>query len=230
MDYYRRAEERGAANHGWLKSHHTFSFAHYYDPAHMGFSELRVINDDWVAPGRGFDSHSHKNMEIITYVLEGTIEHRDSMGHVSLLKAGQIQRMSAGTGIVHSEYNASSDLPLRFLQMWIRPAQEGGEPGYETLTVGSSDGLNTLVTPNGADSTLSINQNVILYRLKLAPGQSQKLKRGAGTGYIHGVSGMAEVDGFSIADGDGAGFTESEQEVNVVAGATGFEALWFSLP
>jgi redox-sensitive bicupin YhaK (pirin superfamily) len=230
MLYYRPARERGEENHGWLHSQHTFSFANYYDPAHMGFSVLRVINDDRVAPDKGFDSHSHKDMEIISYMLEGSIEHRDSMGNVSILKAGEIQRMSAGTGITHSEYNPSADKPLRFLQIWIRPAQKGVSPGYETLTVTPSGSLTALITPTGRDNTLSINQDITLYNIKLAPGETLELEPDDRAGYLHGISGLARLDELSIGDGDGAGFTQLTSGIEVVAGDAGFEGLWFNLP
>jgi redox-sensitive bicupin YhaK (pirin superfamily) len=230
MIYSRPAQERGTANHGWLHSQHTFSFANYYDPAHMGFSVLRVINDDRVAPDQGFGSHSHKDMEIISYMLEGSIEHRDSMGNVSLLKSGEIQRMSAGTGIVHSEYNPSADRPLRFLQIWIQPALKGVAPGYETLAVAPSGSLTALVTPTGRDNTLSINQDITLSIIKLAPGKSLELEPEQRAGYLHGISGLARLDELSIGDGDGAGFTQLTSGIEVVAGDAGFEGLWFNLP
>jgi redox-sensitive bicupin YhaK (pirin superfamily) len=230
MIYFRPAQERGEANHGWLHSQHTFSFANYYDPAHMGFSVLRVINDDRVAPDQGFGSHSHKDMEIISYMLEGSIEHRDNMGNVSLLKAGEIQRMSAGTGIAHSEYNPSADTPLRFLQIWIQPALKGVAPGYETLTVAPSGNLTALVTPTGENNTLSINQDITLSIIKLAPGKTLELEPEQRAGYLHGISGLARLDDLSIGDGDGAGFTQLTSGIEVVAGDAGFEGLWFNLP
>jgi redox-sensitive bicupin YhaK (pirin superfamily) len=127
----RKADERGKAEFSWLKSRHSFSFGSYYDPAHMGFSELRVINDDWVAPGAGFDTHGHRDMEIITLVLQGAIVHKDSAGHEKVLPAGEFQLMSAGSGVYHSEFNASQSEELHFLQIWIKPNQQGGEPGYQ---------------------------------------------------------------------------------------------------
>jgi len=230
MIYHRPAQERGEANHGWLHSHHTFSFANYHDPAHMGFSVLRVINDDRIAPDRGFDSHGHRDMEVISYVLEGSIEHRDSMGNSSVLKAGEIQRMSAGTGIVHSEYNPSAEKPLRFLQIWITPALKGVSPGYETLTVDPSGSLTTLITPTGREDTLSINQNITLSLIKLAAGETLELAPDARSGYMHGISGLAQLGEVSVGAGDGAGFTQLTHGIEVVTGDAGFEGLWFILP
>lgn len=135
MDYYRSSQERGKGSQGWLRSRHSFSFDNYYDPAHMGFGVLRVINEDWVAPRKGFGAHPRRDMEIISYVLDGVIEHRDNIGHVSRLEAGQVQRMSAGTGVVHSECSASASDPLRFLQIWIEPAKCGIKHSYEDRQV-----------------------------------------------------------------------------------------------
>lgn len=147
----RHAEDRGRANFGWLDSKHTFSFGSYYDPKHMGFSELRVINDDLVQPNAGFDTHGHRDMEIISYVLEGVIAHKDSEGNVQTLPAGEFQLMSAGKGIYHSEYNASETDPLRFLQIWIQPNTFGNKPGYQQKDFGRNAGLTTIATPNGRE-------------------------------------------------------------------------------
>ena len=171
----RKANERGFADHGWLQSRHTFSFAGYYDPSHMGFRNLRVINEDRVAPGGGFGAHPHRDMEIISIVLDGGLEHRDSMGNGSVIKPGDVQRMSAGTGVVHSEYNASEDDPVHFLQIWIEPGQRGIEPGYEQKMFGPDEKkgkLRLLVSPEGTDGSLRINQNARLYGTILSPGET----------------------------------------------------------
>ena len=162
----RRARDRGHANHGWLDSHHTFSFANYYDPKHMGFRGLRVINEDRVAPARGFGTHPHRDMEIISYVLGGGLEHRDSMGTGSVIRPGEVQRMSAGTGVFHSEYNASKTEPVHFMQIWILPERGGIEPSYEQRAFSEAERRNTLrlvVDPEGRDQALKINADARLY-------------------------------------------------------------------
>lgn len=201
----RKAEERGGANFGWLDSKHTFSFGSYYDPAHMGFSALRVINDDTVQGGAGFGTHGHKDMEIISYVTHGVIEHKDSMGNVQSLPKGEFQLMSAGTGVQHSEYNgADSDL-LKFLQIWIVPNQTGGEPGYQQKNFGHEPGLTTIITPTGENGTLKIKQDARLSQLILAPGQSINidvdLRRKY---YIHQVAGKVSMREHVLHQGDGA--------------------------
>jgi len=228
MDYFRAAHERGHAHHGWLNSFHSFSFASYYDPKHMGLSALRVINDDTVAIGAGFGAHGHQDMEIVSYVLQGSIEHRDSMGHVSVLKAGEVQRMSAGTGVRHSEYNAS-DEELRFLQIWIMPKKKSVKPSYEQKKIEQTSILTPLVTPDGVNGSLSINQDAAIYRLKLEAGQEHAFKRGARSGYLHILTGSAQIGETRVAKGDGIGLT-SAPELSLLANANGLEALWFDLP
>ncbi|MBL1275409.1 MAG: pirin family protein [Ectothiorhodospiraceae bacterium] len=171
----RRSQDRGVGEHGgWLKSRHSFSFADYVDPDRMGFSVLRVINEDRVTPGEGFATHAHRDMEIISMVLNGRIAHKDSMGNVTELPAGEVQRMSAGTGVTHSEYNPSQDEPLHFLQIWIEPKQLGIEPGYEQKVIADvKDGpLSLLVSPDGREGSVSINQDVSLYLGRLGIGDS----------------------------------------------------------
>lgn len=167
----RKAHDRGRSHHGWLDSRHTFSFASYYDPAQIGFRSLRVINDDRVAPGAGFPPHPHRDMEILTYVLEGAIAHRDSTGAGSVIEPGDLQRMTAGRGIVHSEMNASKTDPLRFLQIWILPRERGLEPGYEQRRFDDRDGrLRLVASSDGRDGSVTVHQDVDLYAAVLAPG------------------------------------------------------------
>lgn len=225
----RKSQERGPADHGWLQSRHTFSFANYYDPKHMGVSALRVINDDKVAAGAGFATHSHRDMEIISFVKHGTIEHKDSMGNVETLPAGEFQLMSAGTGITHSEYNPSVTDPLEFLQIWIMPNEQGVKPGYQQKRFEDKDGLQLVVSPNGNNGSLRIHQDACLYHLRLQEGQSDQhalvVNR---TVYVHVISGAIEVDGVTLKDGDGATIREvSELEFNAMQQS---EALVFDLP
>jgi len=173
MRRIRKATRRGHANHGWLESFHTFSFAGYYDPDHMGFRALRVINEDRVQPARGFDAHSHRDMEIVTYVIEGALEHRDSLGNGSVIRPGDVQRMTAGTGITHSEYNASETDLLHFLQIWIVPEAENLAPSYEQKSIPADDRRDRLrlaASPDGRDGSLRIHQDVSLYVGLLGPG------------------------------------------------------------
>lgn len=201
----RDASDRGHANHGWLESRHTFSFANYYDAEQMGFSALRVINDDRVQPAAGFDPHSHRNMEIISYVLSGVIEHEDSEGNVQRLPAGEYQLMSAGSGITHSEYNASKTQELRFLQIWIEPNTSETAPGYQQKAFGKSVGLTPIATPTGESGTLKIKQDARLSQLILAPSSDMQLEIPPGRRlYIHLVSGQLQIDDTKLSPGDGA--------------------------
>ena len=173
MIIIRPAQERGQANFGWLDSKHTFSFGSYYDPHHMGFSNLRVINEDKVQPGQGFGTHSHKDMEIISYVLQGELEHKDSIGNGSVIRPGDVQRMSAGTGIAHSEFNASDTDPVHFLQIWIHPGQVGIQPSYEqkNFALEEKQGKFKLVaSPDGRDNSVTIHQDANLYVAALNKG------------------------------------------------------------
>lgn len=226
--YYRPSSERGKANFGWLDSHHSFSFGHYYDPEHMGFSVLRVINDDRVAAGAGFDTHGHRDMEIISYITQGSIEHEDSMGNRFVIPAGDIQRMSAGRGVTHSEYNHSKEGELTFLQIWIEPNVRGIEPGYEQKPVEQSGQLTELVTPDGRNGTLMMHQNASISRLVLSEGESIQLDNGKRSGYLHGLEGSADADGYSLANGDGLGVDQNS--LTIKAGPEGFCGLWFDLP
>lgn len=224
----RRAHERGHANHGWLDSHHTFSFADYYDPQHMGVSALRVINDDRVLPGSGFDTHPHRNMEIISYVLEGAIEHKDTMGFHTQLKAGEVQVMSAGTGIYHSEFNATRDEPLHFLQIWIKPATAGIAPSYDQKDFSAVDGIKLIVSPDGRDGSLKIHQDACLYKVLLKQETSRTPLAAGRTYYLHVACGGLEFNGQRLAAGDGAAITDEEFLDLVVQDHA--EALLFDLP
>jgi hypothetical protein len=214
-----RAADRGRSQWGWLDSRHSFSFGEYHDPARMGFRTLRVVNDDRVAPGEGFGTHGHRDMEILTFVVDGSIAHRDSEGHESVLHAGGVQRMSAGTGIMHSEYNASRTKPLRFLQVWILPERRGIDPGYEDLKHGSGEhavsgapgvdafreGLLLAASRDGRDGSLTIHQDADVYTGRLVPGASilHELRPGSGA-FLQVMTGALELNATPMSDGDHA--------------------------
>ncbi|MDH3390100.1 MAG: pirin family protein [Gammaproteobacteria bacterium] len=225
----RPSEERGPADHGWLKSRHSFSFASYYDPRHMGVSALRVINDDKVIPGAGFGAHSHRDMEIISYVKRGRIEHEDSMGNVEQLPAGEFQLMSAGTGVTHSEYNPSSTEALEFLQIWIQPNVIGIEPGYQQKRFEDRSGLQLIASADARDGSLLLHQDASLYQLRLNAGESASLELAAGrTVYVHVVAGSIRVNGARLGEGDGAKVAETDRVE--FEGVDESEALVFDLP
>ena len=231
MTTIRRAAERGHANHGWLDSHHTFSFADYHDPEHMGFRSLRVINDDRVAGGQGFGAHPHRNMEIISYVLEGALAHKDSMGTGAVIRPGDVQRMSAGTGVVHSEYNASREDEVHFLQIWLLPTSRGTTPGYAQKTFSDADkrGKLTLVaSPDGHDGSITINSDAQIYAGILGEGQTAELTLPEGHGaWVHVARGKVRVNGQDLAEGDGMAI---EREPNLrVEGIDEGEVLAFDL-
>ncbi len=229
MVYLRRSHEHGPSDLGWLQSRHTFSFGNYYDPDHMGVSVLRVINDDQVRPGAGFATHSHQDMEIISYVKQGAIEHKDSMGNVEVLPAGEFQLMSAGTGVTHSEYNPSDRQALSFLQIWIQPAVMGVTPGYQQKPFGVNKGLTPIVSPDGRDGTLRIHQDAYLYQLRLDPGQVDQYRLVAGlTSYVHVISGRLSVNEYSLEAGDGIGL--SDVAMIQFDAQDNTEALLFDLP
>jgi quercetin 2,3-dioxygenase len=208
----RPAEARGTANFGWLDSRHTFSFGEYYDPKHMGFADLRVINEDKVASGQGFATHGHRDMEIISYVLEGALEHRDSIGTGSVIRPGDVQRMSAGTGIMHSEYNASKVDPVHFLQIWILPEQKSIAPGYEQKNFSDAEKHNQLRlvgSRDGREGSITIHQNVDLYAAVLAAGESIHHTFAVGrVGWLQVARGAVHLNGQTLAAGDGASMTE----------------------
>lgn len=204
----RRASARGVANHGWLHSHHTFSFADYYDPAHMGFRSLRVINDDRVAPGQGFGTHPHREMEIFSYVLEGALQHQDSMGNGRVLRPGQIQLMSAGMGVTHSEYNPSSSEPTRFLQIWIQPSVRGLRPSYSEWHPQPEHAELAkvlVISGDGRDGSALIHQDADIFRVRLSPGQSitHQLEPGRGA-WLQLADGHCRFNGHDMHTGDGA--------------------------
>jgi redox-sensitive bicupin YhaK (pirin superfamily) len=225
----RRSEDRGQVDLGWLQSRHTFSFGSYHDPRHMGVSALRVINDDRVMPGAGFGTHSHRDMEIISYVKRGTIEHEDSMGNVERLPAGEFQLMSAGTGITHSEYNPSTDEMLEFLQIWVLPERRGITPGYQQKRFDTDKALTLVASPDARDGSLRINQDVCLYHGRLARGQGSTLDLAAGrTAYVHLVSGGLLVHDEALEAGDGV----SVRDITTLSlqAQSAAEALVFDLP
>jgi quercetin 2,3-dioxygenase len=228
----RRAKERGHANHGWLDTWHTFSFSGYYDEGFMGFRVLRVINEDTVAPGQGFPLHGHRDMEIISYVLEGGLAHKDSLGTGSVIRPGDVQRMSAGTGVRHSEFNASPSAPVHFLQIWIEPARRGIAPGYEQKAFADADKrgrLRLVASPDGAEDSLTIHQDARLYATVLAPGQAVEHRPARGRhAWVQVTRGTLMVNGEPLAHGDGAAISD-EATVSLV-GETDAEALLFDLP
>lgn len=208
----RRSEERGHANHGWLDSHHTFSFANYYDPDHMGFGSLRVINDDRIAAGRGFGTHGHRDMEIITYVLDGAIAHKDSMGSGSTIRPGDVQRMSAGRGVLHSEFNPLSDQGTHLLQIWIEPDVTGIEPEYEELPVPEAEKrgrLRQVVSPDGAEGSMRIHQDARLYVGLFDGAETAELPLAIGRkAWVHVARGQIQVNGQSLSAGDAVALTD----------------------
>jgi redox-sensitive bicupin YhaK (pirin superfamily) len=204
----RKSDDRGHAQFGWLDSRHTFSFGSYFDPHHMGFGALRVINQDWVAPGKGFGTHGHRDMEIISYVLEGQLAHRDSTGSAGVIEPGDVQVMSAGKGIRHSEMNGRDDAPVRFLQIWIEPAVGGTAPGYTQKHFEATDGLTLLVSPDGRDGSLPIKQDAALYRLRLAAHQGARLDIDREKAWIQVVDGRLRVGDAVVEAGDGLALTE----------------------
>jgi redox-sensitive bicupin YhaK (pirin superfamily) len=213
----RKSKERGHANHGWLDSHHTFSFASYQDPNHTGFRDLLVINEDRVVPGAGFGTHGHRDMEIVSYVLEGALEHKDSLGTGSVLKPGDVQRMSAGTGVRHSEFNSSKENSLHFLQIWITPKEQGIKPAYDEKRFSSEEKKNRLrliVSPDGKDESLRINQDVSIYASVLDEGKivDLELKKGRHA-WIQVASGAVEMNGIILEQGDGAAISEESKMV-----------------
>jgi redox-sensitive bicupin YhaK (pirin superfamily) len=227
----RKAAERGHFDHGWLDTYHTFSFGDYRDPAHMGFRTLRVINDDRVAPGQGFGMHGHRDMEIVTYVLDGALEHKDSMGNGSIIRAGQLQRMTAGTGVLHSEFNPSGKDWVHLYQIWLLPGRKGLTPSYEELVVHEQQKrgrFRLVASPDGADGSLTIHQDARLYLATLAPegGVAHEIARGRAA-WLQVLRGNVHVRGNDLSAGDGAAVTD-ESAVSVRASVDS-EVLLFDL-
>ena len=227
----RRSGDRGHADHGWLDSHHSFSFADYHDPDHMGFHALRVINQDRVAPGGGFGTHPHRDMEILSYVLEGALAHKDSMGTGSIIKPGDVQRMSAGTGVLHSEANPSKTEPVHFLQIWIVPERRGLAPGYEQKTFGDGERrgqLRLVASRDGRDGSITVHQDVSVYaglfdgderaELAIAPGRHA---------WVQVARGSIELGGQRLEPGDGAAL--SDERTVALSGGGGAEVIVFDL-
>ncbi|MCB1739342.1 MAG: pirin family protein [Gammaproteobacteria bacterium] len=224
----RKSEERGHVDLGWLHSRHTFSFGGYHDPRHMGVSALRVINEDRVQPGAGFDTHGHRDMEIISFVRRGSIEHRDSMGNVERLPAGEFQLMSAGTGITHSEYNPSSEETLEFLQVWVLPAQRGLTPGYQQKRFDTEQALTLIASPDAREQSLQIHQDACLYHVAAAAGRHVRMNLEPGrSAYVHVYDGEMTVNGQALLAGDG--LTVRDEPAIEAAGPDG-RALLFDLP
>ena len=232
MIYIRRAADRGSADHGWLDTRHTFSFADYYDPEFMGFGHLRVINEDRVSPGAGFGRHPHRDMEIITYVLEGGLAHKDSTGSGGVIRPGDVQVMSAGTGVTHSEMNASKDEPVHFMQIWIIPERPGAKPRYDQKSFeleGRRDRLQLLVSGDGADGSLGIGQDARLYAAELAEGKSVEHRLDGGRhAWLQVARGAVDLDEHHIEAGDGVAI--AEEDVVKVTASEPSEILLFDLP
>lgn len=227
----RKSTERGHANHGWLDSWHSFSFAEYYDPKYMGFGSLRVINDDRIAAGAGFPTHPHRDMEIVTYILEGALEHKDSMGTGSVIRPGDVQRMTAGTGITHSEFNASDTEPVHLLQIWIQPNQKGLTPGYEqrTFSIADKQGrLRLVASPDGREDSVTIHQDATMHAGLLGKGDQVRYTLPSGRrAYLHVARGEVVVNGTHLSGGDAAAITQ-ENEISLST-LTSAEILLFDL-
>jgi len=227
----RKSAERGVADHGWLKSRHSFSFADYYEPAHMGFGNLRVINEDRIAPGTGFGTHGHRDMEILSVVLEGALAHRDNIGNGATILPGEVQRMSAGRGVMHSEFNAARDATTHFLQIWILPSRQGIDPGYEQKAFAEGDKrgrLRVVASPDGRDGSLTVHADASLYAGLLDGDERTALVLAPGRlGYVHVARGEVRVNGQALSTGDAA-LLRNESNVELSEGRAA-EVLVFDL-
>jgi len=232
MFVVRRSSERGHADHGWLQSFHSFSFADYYDPRHMGFGPLRVINEDRVAPGQGFGTHGHRDMEIISYVLDGELAHKDSIGNGSVIRPGDVQRMSAGKGVMHSEYNHSKSQTTHFLQIWIQPSVQGIEPSYEEKRFERADKrgrLRLIASADGAEGSVRLHQDARVYAGLFDGAESAALDLAPGRkGYVHVARGAVEINGTRLVAGDAAQLTEADRLI--LSRGEGAEVIVFDLP
>lgn len=230
MIQLRPSASRGFADHGWLVARHSFSFADYYDPAEMGWGALRVINEDRVAPGKGFATHGHRDMEIVTYVIEGALEHRDSLGNGEVIRPGEVQRMSAGTGVRHSEFNPSPSEPTHLLQIWIEPRERGIAPGYEQqLLAPGENAWRLIASPDAAAGSTLIHQDATLRAARLASGAALDYALDpARLAYVHLVRGELQLNGLAMSAGDGAKIAE-ESALHFVASQDS-EVLLFDLP
>ena len=228
-----KSKERGHADHGWLDSHHTFSFANFYDPKHMGYRSLRVINEDRVSEGRGFGAHPHRDMEILSYVLKGTLAHKDNMGHVEVLGPNEIQKMSAGTGVVHSEFNGSETEPVHFLQIWIEPKSNGTAPSYEQIKFDPADKLDRfklLATSEKVPGAATINQDATVSVAELTPGKQLTYPLGKKRhAWLHVIDGDVIVNGKSLHTGDAISADDEEKLDVSAAGKSNSEILLFDL-
>jgi quercetin 2,3-dioxygenase len=234
----RKSKERGHANHGWLDSYHSFSFADYHDPSHMGYRSLRVINEDWISEGRGFGAHPHRDMEILTYVLQGKLAHKDSMGHVEVLGPNEIQKMSAGSGVVHSEFNGSESEPVHLLQIWIEPKSRGTAPAYEQFKFDAAEKLNRFKllaskSDSGAkpgEGVATINQDASVAVAELTPGKSLNYKLGDRRhAWLQVIRGEVKVNGTTLSSGDAVA-ADGEPTLEITAqGAANSEVLLFDL-
>ena len=229
----RKAGERGHFDHGWLDTSHTFSFASYHDPAHMGFRSLRVINEDRVTPGEGFGTHGHRDMEIISYVLSGALAHKDSTGGGGVLRPGEVQRMSAGTGVTHSEFNGSREEPVHFLQIWILPDRAGHAPSYEQRAYPEAERrgrLRLVASPDGADGSTTIHQDARVYATLLGAGEKVEHALAPGRyGWVQVARGEVEVNGKALSAGDGAALSGEERVALEARGSGVAEVLVFDL-
>lgn len=227
----RKSSDRGYADHGWLQSHHSFSFAGYYDPRHMGFGNLRVINEDRIAPGTGFGTHGHRDMEIVSYVLAGELAHKDSMGHTSVIRPGEVQRMSAGTGVMHSEFNHAPGEATHFLQIWILPEHQGIEPGYEQKMFADADKRGRLclvASRDGAHGSVRLHADAALYAGLFTAGESATLELDPQRKYyVHLVRGRLQVNGQALAGADAALLVQEDRLV--LEGGADAEVLVFDL-